>query len=230
MTSRKKILLTTICILAITASAIAIALQLRTPGINVPLHQMVGQVLAEQTAASCSNKAAIVIITLDTPDPILKARLEGFEKAARTVPGLKILDSAEVKGEGRAKYGPGRGLSGERYLRIVNKHPKADTFVSLIGAPNLSPEQLRKLPKPPPRLIAETRARDHVVLLFRARALQAAVVPRFIFPAPGGKPHTAREWFNVYWQTISPGNAPPPEEESSDTEKEHSTEDAEKKN
>ena len=220
----KQIVIAVVSVLAIAGAAAAIYFQTRPAGINVRLHRTFGEVLAEQ-AATLTNAGNIVVITIDPAKyPILKAQLEGLEKGLEKFPKLKIYRTVDVDAEGKAKYGPGRGLSGERYLRIIKKNSdRANIVISLIGCPTLSDEQLQKLPKPMPKFIAETRGRDQLVELFAAGVIHAAIVPRFVFPAPIAKPRTARDWFDTYWQVINPSNVPPnesSEESSSLTESE----------
>jgi hypothetical protein len=171
----------------------------------VPLHRTMGEVLAEQ-AASITNKGKIVVITIDgNAFPEIKAQMEGFEKALEKFPGLKLYRTVEVETEGKPKYGPGRGLSEERFLRIMNKYSeRAQIVISLIGSPELKEDQFEKVPKRMPKFIAETRGRDELAALFAAGVIHAAIVPRFVFPAPVEKPRTAREWFDNYWQVINP--------------------------
>ena len=206
-TSPKQILLAALSLLAIGGAATAIYFQTRPPGINVPLHRAMGEVLAE-TAASITNDGKIVLVTLDGHKfPILKAQVEGLELGLQKYPKLELYKTVEVETEGKPKYGPGRGLSEERFLRIVSKYAgRAEIVISLIGSPELNEEQLKKLPAPMPKFIAETRGRDELVEMFAAGAIHAAVVPRFIFPAPVEKPRTPREWFDTYWQVVNPSS------------------------
>jgi hypothetical protein len=133
--------------------------------------------------------------------------MEGFENALARFPKLELYRTEEVETEGKSKYGPGRGLSGARFLRNVKKYSgRAAVVISFIGSPELNEDQLKELPKPMPLFIAETRARDEVVAMFGAGAIHAAVVPRFIFPAPVEKPRTPREWFDMYFQVINPSS------------------------
>ncbi|HEY6227387.1 MAG TPA: hypothetical protein VI282_09725 [Verrucomicrobiae bacterium] len=206
----KQIFLAVVSIVAITGAGVAIYFQTRPTGINVRLHRMFGEVLAEQ-AATLTNAGNIVLVTIDpAKNPILKAQAEGLEKGLKKYPNLKLYRTVEVDAEGKAKYGPGRGLSGERYLRIMKKYSdRGNIVISLIGSPTLNEEQLQKLPKPMPKFIAETRGRDQLVELFAGGAIHAAIVPRFIFPSPIEKPRTPRDWFETYWQIINPANVPP---------------------
>lgn len=201
----KQISIAVIALLAIAGAAAAIYFQTRPPGINVALHRAIGEILAEQSA-SVTNNGKIVVIMIDgNKFPEIKAQMEGFEKGLEQFPKLKLYRTVEVDTEGKSKYAAGRGLSDERFLRIVKKYSgRSDIVISLIGSPELKPEDLEKLPKPMPKFIAETRARDQLAELFAAGVIQAAVVPRFIFPAPIEKPRTPRDWFDTYFQVINP--------------------------
>ena len=212
----KQISIAVISVLAIAGAAAAIFFQMRPPGINVRLHRTMGEVLAEQ-AASITNKGKIVVVTIDgSAYPEIKAQMEGFEKALEKFPALKLYRTVDVETEGKPKYGPGRGLSEERFQRIMKKYSgRADIVISLIGSPELKEDQFEKLPKPMPKFIAETRARDQLAALFAGGVIHAAVVPRFIFPAPVEKPRTSREWFDHYWQVINPSNVPVEDDEDS---------------
>ena len=194
-------------IIAISAAGVAIYQQTRPPGINRALHTEIGVVLAEQVA-TLTNAGRVVVVTLAGDNfPELKAQAEVFEKGLEKFPKLKLYRTVEVDSEGKAKYGPGRGLSDDRYLRILKKYEnRAAAIVSLIGAPELDKEKYDKLPKKGPFFIAETREREELVLLFAARGIHAAIVPRFDFPAPVDKPHTPREWFDKFWQVINLSN------------------------
>lgn len=206
-TAPKQIVVAIVSLLVIAGAGAAIYMQTRPPGINAALHREIGEVLAEQ-AAALTNSGKIVLITIDGKKyPEIKAQMEGFESALAKFPKLELYRTEEVDTEGKSKYGPGRGLSESRFLRHVKKYSgRAAIVVSFIGSPELNQDQLKELPKPMPLFIAETRGRDELVEMFAAGAIRAAVVPRFIFPAPVEKPRTPREWFDMYYQVVNPSN------------------------
>jgi hypothetical protein len=104
------------------------------------------------------------------------------------------------------KYGVGSGLSGRRYVRTVKKNPKANVFVSFVGAPKLTPEEVAELGTGP-KLVVESRAGDNLPALFENKLAVAAVVSRFQFPAPPPeKPRTPEEWFVKRYQVLTPEN------------------------
>jgi hypothetical protein len=209
----KQILLATLSVLAIGASIAFLVFQLRQPKTDFAVHQAVGEIIAEQIP-SLTNNARVVVITIDSHhEPELAWRRAGFELAVAKLPGVKVLDWEEVDTKGKSKYGPGRGLSLERYLRLVKKNPEGNLFVSLIGAPDFEKDELKDLPSPLPRLLAEARVRDGLLELFDKGVLHAAIVPRFVFPAPEKPRKTPRDKFELYWQILNPANVPREEEE-----------------
>ena len=229
-TGPKQIAISIVALLAIAASGWVIYRQTRPEGINVKLHRVIGEVLAEQAALVTTNRGKVVVVHLDRAKyPVINAQLEGFESGLQKFPDLKLYRTVEVDAEGKPKYGPGRGLSGERFLRIVKKYSgRADVIVSFIGTPTLTEEEFKNLRQPMPKFVAETRAREQLAQLFAANAVHAAIVPRFIFPSPVQKPKTPRDWFDEGWQVINPSNVPA--DDAPDDHSESAAENAPKKN
>lgn len=213
--SAKQNLVAILAVVAIAASITFFVFQLRQPKTDFAVHEAVGEIVAEQIP-TLTNNARVVVITIDSSEqPEIAWRRAGFERAVAKLPGVKVLDWEEVDTKGKgSKYGPGRGLSLERYLRLVKKNPEGNVFVSFIGAPDVEEkDELKDLPSALPRFLAETRVRDGLLDLFDKGVLHAAIVPRFIFPAPENKRKTPREKFDLYWQILNPSNVPRDEEE-----------------
>ncbi|HEU0009033.1 MAG TPA: hypothetical protein VFT34_04370 [Verrucomicrobiae bacterium] len=178
------------------------------PKINVPLHQAVGRVMAEETAKLLGNSGKIVVIAIDTPKtPELKVQLEEFEKALKSFSGISVAKSYMLETEDKPKYGAGSGISARRYVRIVNKNTTADAIVSFVGAPELKEDEIREL-QARPKLIVEARSADKLKRLFDQHLLHVAIVSRFQFPAPvEGNPGTLRQWFDKRFQIVTAESA-----------------------
>ncbi len=174
------------------------------PKINVPLHQAVGRVMAEETAKLVNQQGKIVVVAMETGrDPELKVQLEEFEKALKQFSGMTVARTYLLETENRPKYGAGSGLSARRFIRIVNKNTTADAIVSFIGAPDLKEDEIREL-QARPKFIVESRSADKLKSLFDRQLIQAAVVSRFQFPAPvEGNPGTLRQWFDKRFQIVT---------------------------
>ena len=177
--------------------------EFRAPKHNVKLHQRVGEIMAEQTATVVGRKGQVVLLFIPTRnEPELRTQLEAYRKALKKL-GDYQLKEYELDTKDQPKYSLGSGLSGRRFVRTVKKNEKADIFVSFVGAPGLSDEEVTQLGKAP-KFIAESRSPDHLPKLFARNLIQVAVVSRFVFPAPGPhKTKTPQQWFDKHFQIIT---------------------------
>ena len=195
--------------LVIVASALWIYYhEFRAPKHNVKLHQRVGEVMAEQTARIAGHKGLVVLLFIPTgSEPELRTQLDAYRKTLKKL-GDYQLKEYELDTKDQPKYSIGAGLSGRRFVRTVKKNEKADVFVSFVGAPRLTDEEIAELTKAP-RFIAESRSPDHLPKLFEKNLIQVAVVSRFVFPAPGPhKSKTAQQWFDKRYQIITAESVP----------------------
>ena len=135
--------------------------------------------------------------------PELKIQIDAFKAALKKLGQYEVREY-EMDTKDQPKYGLGSGLSGRRYVRTVKKNEKADLFVSFVGAPKLSSEEVAELGNKP-MLIVESRSGENLYGLFQDKLVVAAVVSRFQFPAPAPeKPHTPDEWFVKRYQILTP--------------------------
>ena len=190
--------------------------QVRAAKFNVGLQRRIGEVLAEQTASVVGKKGKVVTIAIDTKEwPELKTQLQAFKNSLKKL-GDYELREYEMDTKDQLKYGVGSGLSGRRYVRTVNKNTNASVFVSFIGAPKLSQEEMAELAIKP-RFVAESRSVDNLPKLFQHQLIDVAVVSRFQYPAPPPeKPRSPQEWFTKRFQVVTPQSVaavPKPETE-----------------
>jgi len=197
-----------LCVAVIAGSALWIyRTQFAAPKFNRDLHEAIGRVMAEETARMLANTGKVVVISIELAGvPELKAQLAAFERTLKLSPGVVLHKKYLLETDGKPKYSFGSGLSGRRYVRIVNKNPDADAFVSFVGAPALAADELKEL-KTIPRLLAEVRAADKLRQPLEQKVLTVAVVQRFEFPSPvKGTPRTSQEWFDQRFQIITATN------------------------
>src|SRR5713226_3130268 len=161
----KQVLLAAGSILVIAASLYSVCPYLSSPGVNMPLHESVGQAMAEQTTELLGNAGQVAVITLNGSEfPILKAQLDGFKKTLRRG-RIQIAKTIVLNTKGQAKYGPGRGLSTQKFLQIRDQYRNLDAIVSFVGVPNLEDEEIKKLQGPAPKIVAETKFGERLVKL-----------------------------------------------------------------
>lgn len=184
--------------------------QFRPPQINRLLHQGIGESLARETQRVLSNTGGLVVITLKPGNSAaLDAQLNSFQQFLERHPGVRIQKILEVAPENRSKYRAGAGLSGSRLMRVMRQHTNSHAVVSFLGVPELDAVEAKSLGTQGPKLIAVARSTKKLGTLLMSGRLQAALVPRFQFPAPVvGEPKTPQEWFDLQFQTVTPGMLP----------------------
>ena len=208
MTKAKEILLLSGSLAAIVGSSLWIYFtQFAQPTFNVPLHQRVGEVLAQETARLIHTQGQVVVVTMDaSKEPELKAQMQIFEKTLKKLGPINIKE-LPVETDDKPHYRTGAGLSSRRFLRILKKSAAADAIVSFIGAPRMTEEELAQVDKAP-KFVAECRSPDRIKRLFDKKLLQVAVVNRFEYPAPvKHNPKTPKQWFEKYYQVVTAENA-----------------------
>ena len=203
---RRQTLLAATAACAILASAVWIYwFEFGAPKQNVQLHQAVGQVMAEETARFVGHRGKILVVTVDNHTaPELNLQIDAFRKHLKLLGGITIQDTIVLDPGENLKYRPGAGLSAKRFLKIVRKNSGVDAIVSFVGAPELTDQEMAQL-KTTPKFIAEAHSPEKLVNLIEKKILLSAIVPRYEFPAPGPrKPQTSRQWFDRYFQILSP--------------------------
>src|SRR5947199_8349967 len=90
----KQIFLLTASVTTIIASSLWIYLtEFNQPAFNLPLHQRVGEVLAQETARLIHTQGQVVVITMDTSKaPELKAQMGIFEKTLKKLGPVTIKE------------------------------------------------------------------------------------------------------------------------------------------
>jgi hypothetical protein len=200
-----------IAVLVTVTSAVWIYVrEFASPEINSQLHEAVGEALADQAHEILGRPGSVLIVSMkDRNAPELRIQMAAFEKRLKVFGNITIQDRIFLDPGDNPKYRPGSGLSAKRYLKIARKNKNADIIVSFVGAPDLTPEELSHLQglKYVPKFVAEAHSPERLLDMFDKKALQAAIVPRFEFPAPGPrKPTTGRQWFEQFYQIVSPAN------------------------
>ena len=206
--SQKSSLIMAVCVVVSAACSIWIyRTQFHAAKFNVGLHQRTGEVLAEQTAKLLEGKGKVITIAIELKEwPELKTQINAFEATLKKLGNFEVREYV-LDTKDQPKYSVGSGLSGRRYVRIVNKNTNADVFVSFIGAPNLKKEDLAEL-SVKPKFVVEARSTDNLAKLFEKNLVSVAVVSRFQFPAPVAKgPKNADAWFIEHYQIVTPAEA-----------------------
>jgi hypothetical protein len=145
---------------------------------DTALQWRVGEVLAEQSVRLLGKDGRIVSIAMDARNhPQLNMQLEAFKAALRRL-GDYELRECEVDPR---DCDAGTGLSGRSYVRTVKQYQNADVFVSFIGIPKLTREDIAELGSKP-RLVAESSSAENLSALLENQLIEVAVVSRCEFP------------------------------------------------
>src|SRR2546422_3943984 len=153
--------------------------QFVAPKLNVVLHQAVGRVIAEETSRLLDKRGKIIIVAMEFAKvPEMRVQIDAFKEALQSIGGgISVKQTYNLETENQPKYGLGSGLSGRRYVRIVNKNTNAAAIVSFVGAPHLTDDEIAQL-NIKPKLIAETRSAAKLKPLFEKQVLHSAIVAR----------------------------------------------------
>lgn len=184
--------------------------QFAAPPFNAALHREVGRRLAEETARALHEHGRLVLVSLESgSSAIADTQRQAFLSTLARWPGLSVVREDRVDAEKSSKYGPGAGFSARRFLKLAGHCSDVRAIVSLLGVPDAA-----ELPTTPsgssgPPLIALTRSHKKLTPLLEQGRLEVAVVPRFLFPAPGPeRPTTAAEWFENRFQVVRRAASP----------------------
>jgi hypothetical protein len=206
-TAAKKTAAVLFSIVAIaTAGFFIYRYQHRPPDDRLQPHQATGRVIAKEVIRLLEgrDKKRLVIITAESPDPILSAQMATFHAALKSHPDIEIRETAKIESESGKRISAGQGLSARKFVRIIQNNTKADAFVSFVGLPDLDDKEMKEFTNRMPRFVAETVHPDRAEKFFERKWLRMAVAPRFQFPAPVEKPNTEQEWFDKYFQILKP--------------------------
>jgi hypothetical protein len=202
----RNLTIATAALVAIGASIFLIYKSQREPTLRptVQIHGVLGEALAEETIKITGGQGQIVVVTLDHGQSVELDRYYKAFKDALKKSALKILRTDTVSAEKSSKYGPGAGMSGRRYEKLISNYPNAAAIVSLVGIPHPNDDELKALKgKTIPRFVAFSRNAKDLDELIKEKWVTVAIVPRFADSASAPHdPKTPREWFDKEFQIV----------------------------
>ncbi len=202
----KNLVLGSVAGVAILASLVSIGLtQFKRPGKNyLNAYLAVGQVTAEETAKLVGTHSKVVLVAWDTQKyklPPVETQVKAF-KDTLTKQGV-TLHATEVIQEDPGS--PQARLTTDRFFKILDGYNNVDAIISFVGLPTFKPADLKKWPKKGPKVIAISGAHPGLKKLLEKGYLDVAIVLRP--QQPIANPTTMREWFDKYYQVITPKTA-----------------------
>ncbi len=200
---RKSNLLPILAVTGILVSAFVLYLTLRERSPNLHLPAGLGIAAAGEAAKLLANQGSVVLIVAEAKSQNLDrtAQQEAFAKTLAQKKGMTLLATEPIEVERPGTMGDD-GLNQDQFLSILQRHAKANLFVSLVGFPPLPKEAL-----------AEIKGRKFIVIgnagaelrrHLQNGVVQVAIVPRVQSTGIASKPRTPQEWFNLTHEIITP--------------------------
>jgi len=163
------------------------------------IHAAVGRVLAQETLKLCQPGGQVAIISRDTeafPQPAIDILQRTFESELRggtaRIGATHLIQSDPLR---PVEVPPGD------FYEVIRRASSKDVIVSFLGPPLLSEEQIGKLGKAKPRIVAFCSAAVDIQRLFDLDLLDVAVVNRAL--AKGGQDlQAATEFDRLYVKII----------------------------
>lgn len=213
---KKKPLITVIAIIAIAASIGSMLFSQceSRPKVNLKPFISVGQVMAEETGKLFpSGGSKVVIIQMDDKQysgPAATAQIKAFIETCQKEGKVSIAGTEKFalnKGGEGGPVEPGMPLPSDFYFQTLEKYPDVGAIVSFVGAPMLRDEELSRLGEKPPKLVAFCQFGMGLKQLFEQQVVHVVICPRFHRSADTKKPDTSRDWFDQYYQVVTPETA-----------------------
>lgn len=161
-----------------------------------------GEIMGQKTAELLGGHGSVVLL-ISEPDDTQSAGLEKTIAAYKQGLGKSVQVSAVENL--RTRPMPGLPpLSPQQFSDVLQKYPTADALASFVMLPRLTPDEVRQLPSPRPKVV--TLAGVPAKNLLTQQVVYLAAVPK---PASGtgSQPHTAQEWFDAQYQIVTPQTA-----------------------
>ncbi len=155
------------------------------PEIVVKQEKAIAAVMATEAGRLIGNQGQVVLITTDSPTA--QGQVDNFKAAFEKDGGMKIsaVEKIEMKKMG-PPLSPGT-IPSASFLQAMEKYPDARAVVSLLGLPELTPEDVAKLPSKMPKFLALSQTGSGVRDMLGRKILQSVIVQRQPSPGPGPK-------------------------------------------
>lgn len=183
----------------------------RPPRIQLDSYQALGAVAAEETARLLNQKGKVVIIALDNragANPVEAAQLKAFTGTLKKKGvSLKALETFSLTP--MEQMSSGGSVPRERFLQVLQAHPKVDALVLFCGFPALDQPDLDRLKQSGAKIVLISSYRPDYQPLLAAGVIHAAIVPRPDSPPENAKaPQTLQEWFDRDYVVLRAAKTP----------------------
>jgi hypothetical protein len=198
-------LLLTVLILAIGVAAVSIyrTSTRHAPSIDLDPYQVLGVVVAEETAKLVGNQGQVVVIARDVQSQSLEAELKAFAQTLKKNAGVSVLPPE------RLRLTPAMMVSGavppETLARTVESHPNLGAVVLFFAFPDLDGQALDRLKSSGAKIVVVSGFRPRYPALLEQKAIHLAIIPRPPpLPAANENARNLRERFNREYVILTP--------------------------
>ncbi len=181
----------------------------RTPRPNMAPMIALGNAMGRETARMIENKGGVVLVVMDTPhqSALSDVQIKAFLKNIGEHGEITLLGTEKVSMTQGRPLDP-NGFSSELFFSILEKYPKAAAIVSFMGPPNLTDEDIEKLPQAGPKIAVTSFFPVRLKKLFDAHVLHLAITRRMMRrPTPASTVQTPQEQFDQQYEIITTDNA-----------------------
>lgn len=199
-----------VALLAVGAAAASLYFSAfgRSPRINLDPYQVVGAVVAEETAKLLGNQGQVLVIARDTTGQkitSLEAELKSFSQTVKKSAGVSVAATVRIKMTPMMMMATGSSVPPEELFGALQAHPKVGAVVLFCGFPLLADQDLDTLKRSGAKFVVVSAYWAGYRRLLEQQVLHLAVVPRFEPPpATTPKPQTLRERFNQEYLILTP--------------------------
>lgn len=207
MHNRKSVNWAAIIVISVATLWLYLFLYPSPPAIDARPHQGLGAALAGEAMKLGDGTARIIVIVRDQVSfqlPATKAQLDSFHRALKHA-GRSAATVRTIKEDPLRVVGVQPG----EFFELLRQAKENDVFVSFLGPPVLTEDQLRKLGPKRPRVVAlcagAMPARVDLKKAFEQQLLHAAIVSRAEAPAKAAAGNVQAA-FEQLFRVITPGN------------------------
>ena len=203
-----------VLLLAIGAASVSLysGFTSRSRDIDLNPYQVLGTVVAEETAKLLGNQGQVLVIANDAKIASLEAELDALSQTLKKSAGVSVLPTDRVKLTPSMMAMLSGAVPPDELTRTVQSHPNLGAVVLFFSFPALADQDLDALKRSGVKFVVVSGYHPRYQGLLERQAIHLAIVPRPRSEAPPAatrKPGTLRERFDQEYLVLTPG-APAP--------------------
>jgi hypothetical protein len=205
----RKALITLVCIFGILGSIVwlCVSFSSHPPKVDLDPYKALGAVAAQETARLLPQKGSVVIISRDyssETNVVQDAQLQALEAALQQA-GFNSV-AKETFNVPRLEVFSRASIPRERFLEVLQAHPKTAAMVLFAALPQLEPADLDRLKKSGAKIVSICGFRPADQALLDSGVISLAIVPRTEQAPEAANPDSGvRGVFDAHYTIVPPG-------------------------